>query len=166
MIFYASLLKAMGRQSRIVGIDIEIRPHNRKAIEQHELAGSITLIEGDSAAPNVVTQAAASIRPGDCVLVILDSLHTRDHVTRELEAYHRFVSPGSYVIATDGIMQSVADTPRGRPDWTWDNPSQAAIDFACHHPEFVIEPPQWRFNESRLDKPLTYWPSAWLKRVG
>lgn len=164
LIFHASLCKAMGRQTRIVGVDIEIRPHNRKAIEQHELAPYITLIEGNSVAPETVAQAGAAIRPGDAVLVILDSSHTRDHVARELEAYHRFVTPGSYIVATDGVMRSVADTPRGHADWVWNNPSEAALDFVRRHPEFVIEPPRWRFNESELDKPITGWPEAWLKR--
>ena len=164
LILYASLFKAMGTAGRVVGVDIEIRPHNRRAIEAHELAPAISLIEGNSVAPEVVGRAGACIRPGDRVMVILDSSHAKAHVAAELEAYAPFVTPDSYLVATDGIMGLVHDTPRGRPEWISDNPSQAAIEFAAHHPEFTLEEPSWRFNESGLDRTITAWPSAWLKR--
>lgn len=160
----ASLMKAMGKGRRVVGVDIEIRPHNRKAIEAHELAPMIRLVEGDSVAPGIVRQAAEDIRPGDTVMVILDSNHSRAHVAAELEAYHALVTPGSYLVATDGIMRDVHDVPRGTPGWITDNPAQAAEDFAARHPDFVIEAPAWRFNESELDRSITAWPSAWLKK--
>lgn len=166
LIFYASLLKAMGSDGRVVGIDIDIRPRNRDAIESHPLASYISLLEGDSAAPEVVNRASAFVRPGDKVLVILDSSHARAHVAKELEAYAPLVSPGSYIVATDGIMGLVHDTPRGKPEWISDNPTQAAKDFAARHPEFVLEEPKWRFNESGLDRTITAWPGAWLKRTG
>ena len=149
---------------KVIGVDIEIRPHNRKAIEAHELAPMIRLIEGDSTAPGIVAQAASHVRPGDKVLVILDSNHSREHVRKELEAYHHLVTPGSYIVATDGIMRDLHDAPRGDPSWKLDNPAQAAHDFAAAHPEFVIEQPAWRFNESALDNVITGWPDAWLRR--
>lgn len=164
LILSASLMKAMGKGRRVVGVDIEIRPHNRKAIEAHELAPMIKLIEGNSVAPDIVASAAQEVRPGDTVLVILDSNHTRAHVAAELEAYYHLVTPGSYIVATDGIMRDVHDVPRGTPGWQEDNPAQAAHDFAAKHPDFVIETPVWRFNESELDKNITGWPDAWLKR--
>lgn len=166
LILYASLMKAMGQGRTVVGVDVEIRPHNQKAIEQHELYPMIRLIEGDSVAPEIVARAASHVRPGDRVLVILDSNHSRDHVRAELEAYHHLVSPGSYIVATDGIMRDLWDVPKGHPSWKGDNPAQAAEDFAAAHPEFVIEAPRWLFNESELDKNITAWPSAWLKRRG
>lgn len=166
LILSASLMKAMGKGRRVVGVDIEIRPHNRQAIEAHELAPMIKLVEGNSVAPEIVREAAADIRPGDTVLVILDSNHTREHVAAELEAYHVLVTPGSYIVATDGIMRDVCDVPRGTPEWCLDNPAQAAEDFAARHAEFVIESPVWRFNESDLDRNITAWPSAWLKKKG
>jgi cephalosporin hydroxylase len=165
LIFYASLFKAMGKPGRVVGVDIEIRPHNRRAIESHELFEYVTLIEGDSAAPHTVARIAETIRPGESVLVLLDSNHSYAHVTSELEAYGPLVTPGSYIVATDGIMRLVHDAPRGAPDWATDNPAQAALDFVARHPEFVIEPPAWRFNESPLVNPVTAWPDAWLKRI-
>lgn len=164
LVLSASLMKAMGKGRRVVGVDIEIRAHNRRAIEVHELAPMIKLIEGDSVAPEIVRQAAAEIRPGDTVMVILDSNHSRAHVAAELAAYHTLVTPASYIVATDGIMRDVHDVPRGTPGWITDNPAQAAEDFAARHPQFVIEAPAWRFNESGLDRRITAWPSAWLKK--
>lgn len=165
LIFYSSLCKAMGR-GRVVGIDIEIRPHNRAAIEAHPLSDRITLIEGSSTAPQVVAQAKSLVKPGEMVLVILDSNHTYAHVHDELEVYADIVTPGSYIVATDGIMFDLADVPRGVPDWTTDNPTFAARDFVAKHPEFVIEQPAWPFNESALERNITHWPGAWLKRIG
>jgi cephalosporin hydroxylase len=165
LIFYASLFKAMGKNARVVGVDIEIRAHNRAAIEAHPLAPYIILVEGDSIAPEVVAAATAGLKPDDVVLVILDSNHSKAHVAKELEAYHAFVSKGSYIIATDGIMRHVHDAPRGRPEWRHDNPAAAAIEFAARHQDFVIEEPGWLFNESGLSKAITGWPSAWLKRI-
>jgi cephalosporin hydroxylase len=166
LIFYASLFRAMGHGRKIIGVDIEIRPHNRQAVETHELFPLIDLIEGDSASADTIERVAAKIQPGERVLVLLDSDHSYAHVTRELEAYARFVTPGSYMVSTDGVMRDVAHTPRGQPGWVTDNPANAAEDFAKRHPEFVIEEPAWRFNESELERRITSWPSAWLKRIG
>ena len=166
LVLSASLMKSMGTGRQVVGVDIEIRPHNRKAIEAHELSPMIKLVEGNSVAPEIVRLAAADIRPGDTVMVILDSNHSREHVAAELEAYHALVTPGSYIVATDGIMREVHDVPRGTPGWITDNPAQAAEDFAARHPEYTIEAPAWRFNESDLDRNITAWPSAWLKKRG
>lgn len=165
LVYYASLCKAMDK-GRVVGVDIEIRPHNRAAIEAHPLASYITLIEGDSTADQVVAQVKGLVRPDEAVLVLLDSNHTRSHVRAELEAYAPLVSPGSYIVATDGIMHEVARAPRGKPEWTDDNPTEAALDFAKGHPEFVIEQPAWPFNESELEHDVTHWPGAWLRRLG
>jgi len=165
LIFYASLFRAMGNNGRVIGVDIEIRPHNRRALEAHELIGTVTLIEADSTAPETVARVAKLISPDDVVLVLLDSNHSYAHVSRELEVYSGFVPPGSYIVATDGIMRLVADTPRAEPLWATDNPAAAARDFVKRHPEFVIEEPAWRFNESELRRSITAWPDAWLKRI-
>lgn len=166
LILYASLFKGMGIDGRVIGVDIEIRKHNRDAIEAHELFPLITLIEGSSTAPDIVAQVAALLKPEDRVLVILDSNHTKAHVAAELEAYYHFVSPGSYIVATDGSMEMLHDVPRGTPEWIHDNPSEAAREFAKTHPEFSLAQPVWPFNESKLDKNITHWPDAWLKRIG
>lgn len=164
LVFYASLCKAMDK-GRVIGVDIEIRPHNRAAIEAHELFPWITLIEGDSTAPAIVNQVKALVRPGEAVLVLLDSNHTKQHVLAELNAYHDLVTPGSYIVATDGSMRDLCDVPRGKAEWTWDNPAEAAAEFVHAHPEFVIEQPAWPFNESDLTEAITHWPDAWLHRV-
>ncbi len=166
LIFYASLLKGMGIAGQIIGVDVEIRPNNRRAIEAHELAPMITLIEGDSVAPQTVAQVEAqrALAAAGPILVILDSCHTKDHVRRELEAYASFVTPGSYLVATDGSMQWLHDVPRGNPDWRHDHPSAAALEFARDHPEFELVVPAWPFNESELRENITHWPGAWLRR--
>jgi cephalosporin hydroxylase len=163
LVFYASLCKAMGK-GRVIGIDIEIRPHNRQAIEAHQLYSLITLVEGSSTAPEVVSQIKSLVRPREVVTVILDSAHNKQHVLAELEAYHDLVTPGSYIIAADGIMRNLNDVPRGRPEWAWDNPDAAAAEFAQKHSEFVLEDPAWPFNESELTENVTHWPRGWLRR--
>jgi len=164
LIYYATLCKAM-ETGRVVGIDIEIRPRNREAIEKHELSSFITLIEGSSISPDVVRQVQAHIRRGEAVLVILDSNHTKQHVLDELELYHGFVTHGSYIVATDGSMKDLHDVPRGKAEWVWNHPTAAALEFVTKHPEFLLEQPPWPFNESRLTENITHWPGAWLKRV-
>lgn len=164
LILYASLFKGMGIDGRVIGVDIEIRKHNRDAIEAHELFPMITLVEGSSTAPEIVDHVASLLMPDDRVLVILDSNHTKAHVADELEAYFKFVSPGSYIVATDGSMEMLHDVPRGTPEWVDDNPSEAAREFAKAHPEFILKQPAWPFNESKLKKNITHWPDAWLRR--
>jgi cephalosporin hydroxylase len=164
LIFYASLCKAIGK-GRIIGVDIEIRPHNRKAIEKHELYPFITLIEGNSVADEVVNKVKSLVSKDETVLIILDSNHTKQHVLKELESYHDLVSPGSYIVATDGIMKEVYDTPRGTAGWESDNPTLAAMEFVEKHPGFIVEKPEFVFNESKLEEGVTHWPGAWLKRI-
>lgn len=164
LIYYASLCKAMGK-GKVVGVDIEIRPHNRKAIEEHELFPFITLIEGNSTDKDIVEQVRKYTVEAKTVLVILDSCHTKEHVQEELEVYSQLVTKGSYIVATDGIMHNLHDVPRGKEEWLNDNPTQAAIDFVKIHKEFIIEQPEWGFNESGLDRNITHWPKAWIKRI-
>jgi len=164
LVFYASLCKALDK-GRVIGVDIEIRPHNRAAIEAHPLFPYITLIEGSSTAPEVVNQVRAQIKPGEKVFVMLDSNHTKAHVLAELEAYAPLVTPGSYIVAADGIMADIAGQQRTQPDWTWNNPQEAAREFVAAHPDFAIEEPAWLFNESALSERVTYWPNAYIKRL-
>jgi cephalosporin hydroxylase len=163
-IYYASLFKALGIDGRVIGVDIDIRPHNREAIEAHPLSELITLVEGSSTDPAIVAGVAERIGPDDTVMVILDSDHSKSHVAAELDAYHGLVTPGSYIVATDGIMKQLADVPKGKPAWESDNPTDAAVEFAARHPEFVLEQPEWPFNESALRRNITHWPQAWLRR--
>lgn len=164
LIFYASLCKAMDK-GRVVGIDIEIRPHNRAAIESHPLSPFIKLIEGSSIDPAVVELVQAEVNPGERTIVLLDSCHTKEHVLAELNAFAPLVSTGSYIVAMDGIMQDVTGAPRTEPDWAWNNPKQAALEFVTANAEFVIEEPAFLFNEGSVTERVTYWPSAFIKRV-
>lgn len=164
LVFYASLFKAMGK-GRVIGIDIEIRPHNRAAIEAHEMFDRITLVEGSSIAPEIVEHVDSLLRPGETVMVLLDSNHSKAHVLAELEAYGPMVSPGSYIVATDGIMGEIVGAPRTQPDWQWNNPREAAHEFLAVHPEFCHSPAPVPFNEGAVTQPVTYWPDGWLLRL-
>ena len=164
LVFYASLCKAMG-QGRVIGIDVEIRPHNREAIEAHELFDYITLIEGSSTDPTVLSQVHEAARNAESVFVMLDSNHTKAHVLAELEAYAPLVTPGSYIVAADGIMQQVAGAPRTSEDWTWNNPRAAAEEFVAAQEGFRIEPPPFPFNEGAVESMVTYWSGGWIRRV-
>lgn len=163
LVFYASLCKAIGK-GRVIGIDIEIRPHNRKAIESHLLFPMITLLEGSSVSDQILAQVRKLVRPGEKALVILDSRHTKDHVLAELNAYSPFVSVDSYAIVMDGIMEKVAGAPRTQNDWAWNNPRQAALEFLASNSDFVMEEPDFMFNEGAVRHRITYAPDAFLRR--
>ena len=164
LIFYAALFEAMGR-GQVIGVDIEIRPHNRTAIEAHPLARRIALVEGSSTDPATLAAVRALLKPDERVLVILDSNHSREHVAAELEAYAPLVSAGSYIVATDGIMRDLVGAPGVPEAWAADNPAAAAEAFAATRRDFVLENPPRAFTETAL-APLTYWPSAYLRKVG
>jgi cephalosporin hydroxylase len=164
LVFYASLCKLMGK-GRVVGVDIEIREHNRRAIESHRLSSLITLIEGDSASPDTAAKVRAQIPPDGKVMVLLDSCHTKEHVLRELEAYAPMVTPGSYIVAMDGIMEQLADAPRSQPDWAVSNPRQAALEFSAANAGFEIVEPPFLFNEGLIRERVTYWPNAFIRRT-
>jgi cephalosporin hydroxylase len=165
LIFYAGLLQTLGK-GHVVGIDVALKPENRQAIEAHPLGHRVTLLAGSSTDPAVVAQVAQRVTADDTVLVILDSDHSYRHVSAELAAYAKFVSPGSYLVATDGIISAFHDLPRGKAHWVTDNATRAAADFAAANPGFALMPPPRPFDESQVARTPTYWPGAWLKRVG
>jgi cephalosporin hydroxylase len=115
---------------RVLGIDIDIRAHNRSAIEAHPMAHRIDMVEGSSIAADIVAQVRERARAFKRILVCLDSNHTHEHVLAELEAYAPLVSPGSYCVVFDTV---VADLPDGLyPDRPWnrqDNPKTAAREY-------------------------------------
>jgi cephalosporin hydroxylase len=179
LVFYAGLFRAMGR-GRVIGVDVEIRPHNRAALEAHELHSMISLIEGDSTAKPTADRVRAFIRPNERVMVCLDSNHRKAHVLAELSLYAPLVTKDSYIVVMDGIMgdlpgapRSVMDgimgdlpgAPRSQPDWAYDNPKEAAREFVVRNPSFVIEEPAFRFNEGIVNRRVTYWPDAFLRRI-
>jgi len=163
LLFYASLCETMGK-GRVIGIDIEIPDRTRTALRSHRLTGRIAIREGNSTAPETVAAVAEQIRPGETVMIMLDSHHSLAHVAAELEAYAPLVTPGSCIVAADGVMRELSDVPGGSAEWAIDNPAAAALSFAARHPEFELRPPHWRTNISQLKKAVTYWPDAWLWR--
>ena len=98
-------------------------------------------------------------------MVVLDSNHSKAHVLSELVSYGELVTRESYIVATDGIMGNLEGAPRSQKDWSWNNPSEAALEFARNRPEFVLEEPSFRFNEGSVNERVTYWPNAYLRRV-
>jgi len=164
LIFYASLFEAMGA-GRVIGVDIEIRPHNRAAIEAHPMSKRITLIEGSSTAPQIVAQVRALIQPADRVMVILDSNHSKAHVADELASYGPMVTPGCHLLAQDGVMELVAGMPRTDSDWNWNNPRAAVAEFLDAHPEFKLAKAARPFDESQDVPDCSHHPDGWLLRV-
>lgn len=162
LLFYATLCKALDN-GRVIGIDVDLRPHNREKLVNHSLAPFITLIDGGSTRPDTFSQI--QIAPGETVLVILDSNHSKKHVLKELELYSQLVTPGSYLIAADGFKKHLVDVPRGKERWSWDNPSSAVAEFLTSHPEFVLELPERRYNRSPIRESVTHFQDAWLKRL-
>jgi cephalosporin hydroxylase len=164
LVFYASLFAAMGH-GRVIGIDIEIRPHNAAAIKAHPMYDRITLVEGSSTSPETVQRVKDLIKPGEKVMVILDSNHLKDHVAAELAAYADLVAPGGYLLVADGIMQQVAGMPRTGADWSWNNPRTAIAEFLAARHDFQPVTPPRPFDESQSVPDCTHHPDGWLRRV-
>jgi cephalosporin hydroxylase len=157
LILYASLCDLMGR-GRVIGVDIEIRKYNRLAIESHPASRRITLIEGSSTEASTMASIRSRIQPGESVMVMLDSNHTRDHVRAELELYAPLIGPGGYIVVFDEVMPLVADAPNGKPTWDLDNPLEAVRDFLKTHPDFEVDSSYERMT-------TTYCHSGFLRRT-
>jgi cephalosporin hydroxylase len=164
LVLYASVCEAMGH-GKVVGVDIEIRPHNREALESHPLFRRITLIEGSSTEEDTFARVQDVVGNAERVLVVLDSNHTKEHVLAELRLYSSLVSVGSYIAVEDGIMPEFAGAPRSASDWDWNNPRSAVEEFLAEHDNFVIEAPGPVFNEGATDADITYSPGGWLRRI-
>jgi cephalosporin hydroxylase len=151
------------RQSRrkVLGVDIDIRPHNRAAIETHPMASRIQMIQGSSIDDAVVSEVRKIASGYKRVLVCLDSNHTHDHVLGELQAYAPLVSKGSYCVVFDTIVE---DMPASMfPDRPWgpgDNPKTAVREYLKTHPEFEID----RRVADKLQ--ITVAPDGFLRRIG
>jgi cephalosporin hydroxylase len=140
LIFASSMLELLGGAGRVVGVDIDIRAHNKEAILNHPLAKRITLLEGSSESREIIEQIRAMVKPKDKVLVVLDSLHTHDHVLRELIAYADLVTLGAYIIVSDTFIE---DFPKGYfADRPWDvgnNPQTAVDEFLRRDSRFILD---------------------------
>ena len=145
---------------RVVGVDIDIRQHNRAAIEAHPMASRIEMIQGSSIDPAIAQRIAAFAEGKGKVLVALDSNHTHDHVLEELKLYAPLVTPGSYCIVMDTVVEDMDD---GKfPDRPWgkgDNPKTAVWEYLKSHPHFEIDR---SVHEKLL---MTVAPEGYLKRL-
>jgi cephalosporin hydroxylase len=157
LILAASILDLIGT-GRVVGVDVEIRPHNRQAIEAHPLAHRITLIEGSSTSAAVADEVRRQCAGAAPVMVILDSNHGAAHVAAEIAAYKELVTPESYLVVMDGAQGLVADIPRGDPAWRTDNPLVAIRRFLAADGRFEADRTPERFG-------MTSVPGGFLRRV-
>jgi cephalosporin hydroxylase len=165
LILWASLLElnaACGgpQDARVVGIDIDIRAHNRTAIEAHPMYRRITMIEGSSVDPAVVAQVQGAAAGRERVLVCLDSNHTHAHVLAELEAYASLTSVGSYCVVFDTVIEDLpAEMYPDRPWGPGDNPMTAVREYLESHPEFKAD----RQIDDKLL--ISVAPDGYLKRI-
>lgn len=140
LIYCASLMEMLGGNGCVIGVDIEIRPHNRIEIEKHPMARRIKLIEGSSVDPAIVAEVVREISGKQRVMVILDSNHTLDHVQRELELYSPLVSKGCYLIVFDTLLEDMpADLQGGRPWGPGNGPKTAVHRFLQGNKDFEID---------------------------
>lgn len=158
LVYYASLCQLVGR-GEVLGIDIDIRAHNRAAIEAHPMAHRIRMIQGSSTDPAVVDQVRAAAQ-GKRVLVVLDSNHSHAHVLAELEAYAPLVSVGSYCVVFDTVVE---DLPAGLyPNRPWDvgdNPKTAVKAYLQTHSEFTVD------EDIDAKTLISVAPGGYLRRV-
>lgn len=156
-LFYASLLELIGK-GFVIGIDVEIRHYNRIAIQNHPLSHRVKMVEGSSISESTIAAIKKMVKNANKIMVVLDSNHSKEHVSRELELYKDFVTPGSYLIAMDGAQAFVWDIPNGKPEWKEDNPLIAIEEFLKKNEDFVID--------ERCNKLLvTSNPKGYLKRL-
>lgn len=160
LIYYASLLELIGN-GEVLGIDIDIREHNRKEIENHKMFKRIKMISGSSIDETTIEEVKKYAESKKKILVSLDSNHTHDHVLKELELYSPLVSPGSYIVVFDTIVE---DLPEGyfsqsRPWGIGNNPKTAVQEFLQKNRQFVID--------EMIDNKLliSVAPAGYLKRI-
>ena len=140
LIFYASMLELLGCEGRVLGIDIDIRAHNRIEIEKHPMFKRITMIEGSSTDRAVAQQVHDLVGDAKTVLVALDSNHTHDHVLKELKLYSPLVTKGSYLVIFDTVIEDMPDD--FFPDRPWgkgNNPKTAVHEFLKTNDRFAID---------------------------
>ncbi len=159
IIFSASMLELLGGDRKVLGLDIDIRAHNRKEIEAHPMYKRITMLEGDSTSSDIAKKVYNIAKNYDKILVFLDSNHTEEHVTKELELYAPLVSPGSYCVVFDTAIEDVPEDMSSKRTWgKGNNPKTAVWKFLKTHSEFVID----KNIENKLL--VTVAPDGYLKR--
>lgn len=134
VVLHASMLQLLG-EGHVVAVDIDIRSHNRAAVENHPLAHRLTLIEGSSTDAAILDQIETAIGDADRVMVVLDSNHTHEHVLAEIELYTRFVTSGQFMIVADTLVEDLPlQAHRPRPWGPGDNPKTAVDQYLREHP--------------------------------
>jgi cephalosporin hydroxylase len=160
LIFYASMLELLGKNGLVVGIDIEIREHNRREIESHPVYKRTHLIQGDSTTAKVVEEVYGLAAGKAPILVALDSNHTHEHVFKELNLYSPLVTRGSYLVVFDTIIEDFpADYFHNRPWDKGNNPQTAVTEFLAANDRFVLD----QDIESKLL--ITVAPSGYLRCI-
>ena len=157
LVYFASLLELLGK-GRVIGIDVEIRKHNKILLEKHPMIKRITLIEGDSSSQEILKKIRNKIPKNSKVLVVLDSNHTREHVLKELNLYSPLVNRGSYIIVEDTIMPEVAKYKHAKDYYGNDNAKQAVNIFIKNNKKFITD-------KAREKLGFTYFPGGFLKRI-
>ncbi len=138
-VFYASILRLLGIDGRVISVDIQISPEARENIESSAFCNQITLIEGDSKSDEVHRQIETLLQGEPNVLVCLDSDHSYAHTLGELRLFSRYVPVGGYLVLFDTICEDLADTPHGDAAWANDNPMAALRQFLAESPNFVSD---------------------------
>lgn len=155
-----TMLDPRKSRRKVIGLDIDIRPHNREAIEAHPMASRIQMIQGSSIAPEIVREVKQAAEGFRRILVCLDSNHTHDHVLAELEAYAPLTSVGSYCVVFDTVVEDVPkELSVDRPWGPGNNPKTAVRQYLRAHPEFEID----KSIQNKLQ--ITVAPDGYLKRV-
>ena len=157
LIYYASLLELLNK-GRVIGVDTEIREHNRKVIEGHLLFKRIEIIEGDSISPETIQKIRKRISKNSKVIVCLDSGHTKKHVLRELELYQEFIVPGCYIVVFDTITSKLAEMGVADKKYLNNGPKEAVEEFLRKNDNFKIDK---EFNKLFV----SYSPNGYLKRI-
>lgn len=140
LIFYSSILELIGNKGKVLGIDIDIRQHNRDAIESHPLYRNIEMIEGSSIDANIFSEVVKIANKYSKILVCLDSNHTYEHVMKELELYSSLVKAGSYVVVCDTGIEDAPDSQFGNREWKRGNsPKTAVLEFVQKNDRFEID---------------------------
>lgn len=140
LIFYASILELIGGKGKVLGIDIDIRAHNRVEIEKHVMYKRIDMIEGSSVSGTICARVENFVKNKKSVMVILDSNHTHEHVLAELNFYSQFVTPGSYLVVMDTVIEDMPENAfPNRPWGRGDNPKTAVLEFLKHNDRFVVD---------------------------
>lgn len=164
LIYYASLLELLASSGygdgKVIGIDVDIREHNRKEIESHPMFRRIQMIEGSSIEPDIIEKVIQLSEGKEKILLVLDSNHTHAHVLAELDAYAHLVTPGSYCVVFDTVVEDMPeDAFPNRPWRKGDNPKTAVWQFLETHTEFEID----KNIENKLL--ITVAPDGYLKRI-